>query len=81
MTRPNQQEIAMPSQSTKLALAMIAALAATGLAPTGASAFGDGSARFSQRGHYVSTQRLDPYKNFKFRLSFASGRLPAAVQR
>jgi hypothetical protein len=70
----------MSSQPTLLALAMIAALAATGLAPTSASAFGDGSVRFSQRGHFIA-QRLDPYKNFKFRLSVASCRLPAAMQR
>jgi hypothetical protein len=71
----------MPSRPTKLALAMIVALAATGLAPTGASAFGDGSVRFSQRGHFGIAQRLDPYKTIKFRLSVASGRRPAVMQR
>jgi DNA-binding transcriptional regulator of glucitol operon len=81
MTRSNQQEITMSTRPTMLALAMIAALAATGLAPTSASAFGDGSVRFSQRGHFGIAQRLDPYKSFKFQLSVASGRRPAGMQR
>jgi hypothetical protein len=63
------------------ALAMTAALAATGLAPTGAFAFADGSVRFSHRGNFSFAQRLDPYKSFKFRPSVAGGRLPTVVQR
>ncbi len=66
---------------TMLALTMIAALVATGLAPTSASAFGDGSVRFGQRGHFGIAQRFDPYKSFKFQLSLASGRRPAVMQR
>ena len=71
----------MLSRPSMFALAMIAALAATGLAPTSASAFADGSVRFSHRGHFSFAQRLDPYKNLEFPLSVASGGLPTVVRR
>jgi len=70
----------MLSRPPMFAFAMIAALAITGLAPTSASAFADGSVRFSHLGHF-SEQRLDPYKNSKYRLSFASGRLSTIAPR
>ena len=61
----------MSLRASMLALASIAALAITVLAPTGASAFADGSVhfyRFGGHGHYsplhhVSRTRLDPYKS------------------
>jgi hypothetical protein len=46
------------------ALAMIAVLTNAGLGPTSASAFADGSVRFSHRRDFGFAQRLDPYKNF-----------------
>jgi hypothetical protein len=57
----------MSSRPLMLALALIAALATTGLATTSTLAFGDGSVRFSHRGISSFAQRLDPYKTSKFR--------------
>jgi hypothetical protein len=56
----------MLSRSFMFAFAVIAAFGTTGLAPTSAFAFGDGSARVSHRGISSFAQRLDPYKTIKF---------------
>jgi hypothetical protein len=59
----------MSFRASMLALASIAALAITVLAPTGASAFADGSVhfyRFGGHAHYGLLHhrtRLDPYKS------------------
>jgi hypothetical protein len=63
----------MLSRPSVFALAMFAVLANAGLGPTSASAFADGSVRFSHRGEFGFAQRLDPYKNVKFQLSLATG--------
>ena len=65
----------MLSRPFMFALAMIAALATTALAPTSALAFGDGGARFSHRAISSFAQRFDPYKTVKFRLSVASRKI------
>ena len=65
----------MWSRSSMFVLATIVALANTGLAVTTASAFADGSVRFSHQGNLAFAQRLDPYKNFKFQPSVATGQL------
>jgi hypothetical protein len=61
----------MSFRASILALASIATLAVTALAPTGASALADGSVRFNRfadHAHYgflarVKHCRLDPYKS------------------
>jgi hypothetical protein len=65
----------MWSRPSMFVLAMIAALANAGLASTSASAFADGSVRFSHRDNRIFAQRLDPYKNLTFGASVATAQL------